>query len=148
MDSRAALSLAVALLAWTGLILAFTLSLAPGGGLYIFLALSERYGGWVLQAYIFGIGAVLAAAGVLLLYGGYHALRGATRRAGLENLAAGILLLGLYAFIYLYSGLPDSFAPLTTLIFIPGILAGLLGLATPQRAKRGRPPTHTLTGSI
>jgi len=138
---------AAALLTWTGLGSALVVSLYPGGGLYVFLALSERYGGWVLPAYALGIGATLVAAATLLALGGHDALKGRTRRGGLQSLTAGLLLLGLYAFIHIYTGLTPSFGLLNTLLFLPALLGGLLALATPPPSAR-REKRPTLTASV
>jgi len=123
-----------AVLAWIGLASAVTI------GAYIIYAtlyfLSLGFTGDILYIYIAVSAVCVVFAGTLLLYGGYHALKGSLRKAGIENAVAGFVLFVLFLYFYVYTQWIGKLGVTAYLLFTPALASGVTLLIMVRMGKR------------
>ena len=83
--------------------------------------------------------ALILTSAMLLTYGSLITRWKSTRKGGLANLAAGIEIIPLfiYFYMYFYSVLPQ-FELTGSLLFLPAIISGIIGLAVPKHSRPER----------
>ena len=122
-----------AVLAWIGLASAVII------GAYIIYAtlyvLSLGITGDILYIYIAVSAVGVVSAGTLLLYGGYHALKGSLRKAGIENAIASLVLLALFLYFYAYTQWIGELGITACLLFAPALASGITPLTMAKLGK-------------
>jgi hypothetical protein len=101
---------------------------------------------WCWSIYSIGIGPsfltvtiiswiLILTSALLLTYGSLKTSRKSTLRGGLINLAAGIEIIPLFIYFYSIFPLLPQFGLLGYLLFLPAIISGIIGLASPKHLK-------------
>jgi hypothetical protein len=114
------------------------------------LAIGGYIAAWCLNIYASGLGGdflVLAIVTwvfiltslLLLVYGSAKIIRKSMRKGGIMNLIAGVEMIAIFLYFYVYFPLLPQFGYVGLLLFLPALLSGIAGLSTLARSKKQEP---------
>jgi hypothetical protein len=78
---------------------------------------------------------LILTSALLLAYGSLKTIKKSTLKGGLINLTAGIEIIPMFIYFYSYFPLLPQFGFLGFLMFVPAMLSGIIGLASPKRCR-------------